>query len=170
MNEQILQLIADYGLEATVIALVINVLTGIIKLPIKLLASKMQDGSQLTKYLVFLPILLGFAVTMGYMWLMHKKIAFDYKFISMWLSGSTLSLSLYAIFEKIFPSKRKILEKHEMDENKQLIQQLEQLFIEKNKQQEMDANQEVIPTSSLEQKPNKLILNGNISQNIRHAR
>ena len=32
MNEQILQLIADYGLEATVIALAINVLTGIIKL------------------------------------------------------------------------------------------------------------------------------------------
>ena len=105
MNEQILQLIADYGLEATVIALVINVLTGIIKLPIKLLASKMQDGSQLTKYLVFLPILLGFAVTMGYMWLMYKNIAFDYKFISMWLSGSSLSLSLYAIFEKIFPSR-----------------------------------------------------------------
>ena len=35
MNEKIVSLITDYGLEAVVLGLAINVLTGLIKLPVK---------------------------------------------------------------------------------------------------------------------------------------
>lgn len=35
MEEKILQLITEYGLEATILALAINLFTGLIKMPIK---------------------------------------------------------------------------------------------------------------------------------------
>ena len=66
MNEKIVSLITDYGLEAVVLGLAINVLTGLIKLPIKAFAKKLEDGSKLTRYLVFLPVILGFCLTLGY--------------------------------------------------------------------------------------------------------
>lgn len=162
MNEQILQLIVDYGLEATVIALAINILTGLLKLPIKAWASKMQDGTQLTKYLVFLPIILGFVLTMGYLWLISGTVNLNYTFITMWLSASSLSLSLYAVWEKLFPSKKKILEKNEVEQNFKLIEEIRALMKEKEHVESLQSQKrtDAIPEYTKEHRA-KIILKGN---------
>lgn len=122
MQEQILKMISTYGVETLVIALAINILTGLFKLPIKALAKKMKNGSNLTRWIVFLPIILGAGLTYGYGYLKTGVWSFNDSEITVWLSASSLSLSIYAILEKMFPSKRKILEEHEIEENKKLIE------------------------------------------------
>ena len=162
MYEQILQLIADYGLEAVIIAMSINILTGLLKLPIKSWASRMQDGTQLTKYLVFLPIILGFLLTMGYLWLINGAIIINYTFATVWLSSSSLSLSLYAVWEKLFPSKKKILAQNEIEENARLIKEMKSLIEGKERSDltriHEKTNQETVQS---EQSKAKIILKGN---------
>lgn len=122
MQEQILEMISMYGFETLTIALAINILTGIVKLPIKAIARKMKDGTTLTRWIVFLPVILAAGLTYGYARLKTGNWVFGDSEITIWLTASSLSLSIYAILEKMFPSKRKILEKHEVDENKKLIE------------------------------------------------
>ena len=54
--EEILDIIAKYGLETVIIALVINLATGVVKLPIKAWASKLEDRTKVTRFIVFLPL------------------------------------------------------------------------------------------------------------------
>ena len=127
MNEKILQIITTYGLEAVVIALAVNVLVGVMKLPIKALAKKMEDGTNLTKFLVFLPVLTSAGLTLIYGYAQTGKWTVDEKSITLCLTAASLSLSFYAIFEKLIPSKRKILEKYEIEENKKLIETIKNI-------------------------------------------
>ena len=50
MNEKIVSLITDYGLEAVVLGLAINVLTGLIKLPIKAFAKRLEGYEDEIQY------------------------------------------------------------------------------------------------------------------------
>ena len=127
MNEKILQIITTYGLEAVIIALAVNVLVGVMKLPIKALAKKMEDGTNLTKFLVFLPVLTAAGLTLIYGYAQTGKWTFDKESITLCLTAASLSLSFYAIFEKLIPSKRKILEKYEIEENKKLIETIKNI-------------------------------------------
>ena len=77
MGEQIMSVIAEYGLETVLLALLINILTGLIKLPVKAAARKMEDGTKLTRFLVFLPILLGFVLTLLDRLLLAGGLRFD---------------------------------------------------------------------------------------------
>lgn len=127
MEAQVLKLIIDYGLETVVIALAINVLTGITKLPVKALAKKMEDGTKITKYLVFMPVVYGFVLSVIYLKIRTGTVVFNKAFAALWLSSSSLSLTLYAVFEKLFPSKEKILKDYEIEANKKLITELQAL-------------------------------------------
>ena len=83
--EQIIEIITKYGLETVIIALIINLLTGLIKMPIKALASRAKESSKITRFIVFLPILLGFGVTYCYFQFIIKGFAFDRVFITQWI-------------------------------------------------------------------------------------
>ena len=127
MKEQILQTVATYGLETIVIALAVNFLTGLFKLPIKAGARKMKDGTSLTRFIVFLPIMFAAGLTLVYGYITNGTWEIDKDGITIWLTASSLSLSLYAIFEKLVPSKRKILEGYEIEENKKLIEAIKNI-------------------------------------------
>lgn len=59
--QEILEVIDSYGIDTVVLALIINVLTGIVKIPIKHLSTKLEPkGIHLNKYITLLPIVLGF--------------------------------------------------------------------------------------------------------------
>lgn len=131
MNEKILQLITEYGLEATVIALAINILTGLLKLPIKSWAAKLTDGTKLTRYLVFLPVLIGLVLTVLYVWIAKGGVAIDRTFVTMWISASSLSMTFYAFWEKLFPTKERILKEYEIEENKKLLEKIKTMAEEK---------------------------------------
>ena len=127
MEEKLMELVGKYGLEALLLGLGINVLTGILKLPLKAWAKKLEDGSKVTRYIVFLPLVIGFALTAAYIKLRTGHMALDKAFMTLWLSSSSLSLTLYAIYEKMFPGKEKILKEYEIEENKKLIETLRRL-------------------------------------------
>lgn len=106
-ESSILNAIMNYGLETLVIAIIINILTAIIKIPIKKLANKRDDrGAVIKKYITFLPVTLGFVLAVAYTFLFVSRISiFNNEFVVLWLTSSSLSLALYAIFEKFFPKK-----------------------------------------------------------------
>jgi hypothetical protein len=125
MEATILQYICEYGYETVLIALAINILTGLLKTPIKKLSAKLTDSTAVTKYITFLPIIIGFGLSVLYTYFfVAKKIVFNGDFISLWLTSSSLSLAIYAVFEKFFPSKKKVLEDYEIKQNFALIEQL----------------------------------------------
>lgn len=126
--DKILNFLTVYGLEPIILALVINFMTGLIKLPVKALAGKMKDGSLVTRFLVFLPVVLGFLLTMLYSVLVNSGLQIDNSFYRLWLSSSSLSLTFYAVFEKLIPSKKSILKNYEVQANKQLIEEIQSLL------------------------------------------
>ena len=125
--EQIFELITTYGLEAVLIALLVNILTGFSKMPIKTLAKKLKDYTKVTKFIVFLPILFGFLLTFCYENFIQGSFAFDRGFITLWLTSSSLSLTFYAVFEKIFPSKKKLLTECEIKTSETILENIRQL-------------------------------------------
>lgn len=127
MNEKVVRLITEYGLEAVILGLAINVLTGLIKLPIKAFAKKLEDGSKLTRYLVFLPVMLGFFLTLGYTAAIKGRIEITREFVTLWVSSSSLSLTFYALWEKLFPTKEKLKKEYIIEENTKLIEAIRQL-------------------------------------------
>ena len=122
--ETILGYIKDYGYETLFIAIAINILTAILKSPIKKLAAKSKDGTLITKYITFLPLIIGFGLCAFYKYVFLEKVSINGDYISLWLSSASLSLAIYAVFEKFFPSKQKVLEEYELKQNLELIEKL----------------------------------------------
>lgn len=163
--EQILEMITTYGLETVVLALLVNVLTGLVKMPIKSLANKLNDYTKVTRFIVFLPIGFGFLLSFLYARFMIGVFNFDRAFITMWLTSSSLSLTFYAIFEKLFPSRKKALSDCEIKTSETILTNIKQLveqFLPKDDVKETP-NEEVaeieVPVAE-EVKDNKIILRG----------
>ncbi len=123
MND-VIEFMSTYGITSVLFAIGINILTWGIKLPIKALASRLKDSTTVTRFLVFLPIVLGFLLAMAYTAAINRSLVFDEAFYRLWLSSSSLSLTFYAVFEKIFPGKKKVLSDDEIAANKQLIDEI----------------------------------------------
>lgn len=129
MEITITQLVQEYGLNSILIAVAVCVLTGLIKMPIKSIASKAKDSSKYTRYITFLPLILGFGVTVLYEFLLTKTVCFTADFITLWLTSSSLSLAIYAFIEKFIPSKKKILSNEEVKQNQEVIDQLKEYLL-----------------------------------------
>lgn len=100
------------------IALLITALTGILKLPIKKWAEKAPERSKYTRFITFLPIILGFILSVTYdLVFCRKEFCFDEELVKLWMSSSSLSLAIYAFIDKFIPSKKKILTEIEIKEN-----------------------------------------------------
>lgn len=125
--EQIVALIRQYGLEPVILAVLVNVLTGAIKLPIKAGIKKLGGGKRATGYIVFLPIVLSFLTALGYTAIFKEKLVFNGAFIRLWLTSGSLSLTIYAIFEKVFPSRKKLLSESEVQTSKQILENIREL-------------------------------------------
>lgn len=127
MGESIIGSITNNGLETICIALCVNLFTAVIKLPVKALAKRAKNSARITRFIVFLPVLLGFVFTLLYCeCLASVQIAWK-DFVTTWLASSSLSLTFYAIFEKLFPRKEKIMSDGEIEENRRLIKKIENI-------------------------------------------
>ena len=85
-------------------------------MPIKRLAAKAKDSSKYTKYITFLPLILGFGVTALYEYIMTKTVSFTGEFITLWLTSSSLS------------SKKKILSAEEIRQNEEMLDSLKSIL------------------------------------------
>lgn len=130
MEITIMQIVQEYGLNSILIAVAVCILTGLIKIPIKSIASKAEDSSKYTKYITFLPLILGFGVTVLYELWVTKRFSFTAEFITLWLTSSSLSLAIYAFIEKFIPSKKKILSSEEIKQNQEMIDQLKECLLQ----------------------------------------
>lgn len=171
--EQILVFIKTYGLEAVVIALLINILTGLVKMPIKKLASKLEDYTKVTRFVVFFPILIGFGLTVCYQQFIVQSFSFDEKFYSLWLTSSSLSLTIYAILEKMFPSKKKLLSQAEIKTSQSILDAIKSIVGKLLPSEDSDAVEEDAPLELIEESFNKeapvaekIVLRGKPSVNV----
>lgn len=121
MNITILELIQNYGFDSVLTAATVCILTGLIKMPIKSLASKTKNSKKYTKYITFLPLFLGFGVTVLYEFILTKEVLFTVDFMTLWLTSSSLSLAIYAFIEKFIPNKKKILSAEEIKQNEEML-------------------------------------------------
>ena len=128
VKEYIMNLITTYGIEVVLLALLINILTGLIKLPIKKMATKLNDSNKVTRFIVFLPILLGFGVTYLYYYLFMTSFEFDNSFITLWVTSTSFSLTFYAVFEKMFPSKKNIEKNCEIQTTRKILNLIEEFL------------------------------------------
>ncbi len=162
MESQIINMITENGIETCILAIIINILTGLVKMPIKSLSKKTKHGGLIMRTIVFLPIILGFGVTAGYRLLFNMTPIIDKIFCRLWLSSSSLSLTIYAIWEKLFPSKKKIMQECELEANRNLMALLQEI-LQKQLHDENDGNtirEDIIPKSNDVQTENCLELSG----------
>lgn len=125
----IIQLITDYGVDTLVIALCAVVFTGLFKIPIKKLADKTKNSKKITRFVTFLPILIGFGLTVLSTYLFTKQVSFNKDFYVRWLSSVSLSLAIYAFWEKFVPSEKKILTEAEAKANKTAVEELKSKMV-----------------------------------------
>lgn len=153
MEITLTELLQKYGLNSVMIAVSICVLTGLIKMPIKYLASKAKQPSRYTKYITFLPLLLGLGVTVLYEYIVTKSVLFRGELITLWLTSSSLSLAIYAFIEKFIPNKKKILTAEEIKQNGEMLDALKSILTA-GKQCEETENSAVTATETTEKTQN----------------
>ena len=119
-----IQLMTEYGVDTFVIALCTVVFTGLFKIPIKKLADKTKNSKKITRFVTFLPIFFGFGLTALSTYLLTKQVNFIKDFYVQWLSSVSLSLAIYAFWEKFVSPEKKILSEAEIKSNKAVIDEL----------------------------------------------
>lgn len=152
--------IASYHLETIVIAIIVTALTGVLKLSIKKLATKAKNSSNITRFIVFMPIVLGFGLSVCYENFIVKNLSFDKDFYLLWLSSSGLSLTIYSILEKVFPSRRKILQASEIQQNKELIKELKESFLGAASEKTLPKSISDVIDSAVKISEEKIVLKG----------
>lgn len=127
MDDNVVEIIAQYGLETILIAVIVNVLTALIKMPIKYLASKTKHSTRITRFIVVLPLIIGFVITLSYTKLTTGGLSFGKEFVTLWLTSSSLSLTIYAVIEKMLPSKKSVLQDNETEMTEKIIDKLQSI-------------------------------------------
>lgn len=119
--EEVSVALRQYGLETVLLALAINLCTALCKLPIKMLARKAKDSVNITRFIVFMPVVLGFILALCYVKWFARGAILNKNFLQLWLTASSLSLTFYAVTEKLFPAKSKASDKAAAQASKDLI-------------------------------------------------
>lgn len=173
MEIKFIDFVLVYGLDPVLLALAINIVTELVKLPLKAWAKKASDSSVYTRFLVFLPMVIGLGLTALYYFLFNENVEINRQFVSLWLSSASLSLSFYAIFEKIVPSKNKIIKDEEFEICKKVLAEIlketrdDESF--KNYINNIDDSTDFADNSAYGhkeqiQQPKKIILRGNTNE------
>jgi len=124
------ELLSKYGIDTLIIALLTVVATGLVKLPLKWLAEKFKSGKKITRFITFLPLFTGFGATVLVNLLLKHELFFGQALYVQWLTSVSLSLAIYAFWEKFVPSEKKILSAAALEENREAVERLKQLLTE----------------------------------------
>ena len=124
--DKLIALLSDDGGITAIAALATVILTGIIKLPLKKLAEKFTCAKKITRFIVFLPLVTGFGMTTLINFLLTGQSHFDAQFFMKWLSAVSLSLAIYAFWEKYVPSVKKFLTVSGIQENKVAVEKIKE--------------------------------------------
>ena len=142
--DKLIALLSDDGGITAIAALATVILTGIIKLPLKKLAEKFTCAKKITRFIVFLPLVTGFGMTTLINFLLTGQSHFDAQFFMKWLSAVSLSLAIYAFWEKFVPSEKKFLTETEIQANKEAVEKIKESLEESQNTDEQTPESETI--------------------------
>lgn len=123
-----IDLLQQYRIDAVIVAVVTTILTGVVKIPLKILAKNTGIGDKLTRFITFLPVAIAFGVAVCTEYFFSESIAFSTDLYTCWIAGASGSLAIYAFWEKFVPSKDKILSRAEIDANEELVDKVKSLL------------------------------------------
>ena len=130
--KELLNQISLHGMPVILLALINNLLTAIIKKPIKNnLKKKNSNYHKFSKYLTFLPVIIGALLSIAYLYVINNTFSFNLLFINTWIKNTSLSLALYAFEEKFVPNEEKIMSQKEIKENLEVLESIKELVNEK---------------------------------------
>ena len=99
--DEILRIIERYGADTCILAILINLSTGLAKIPLKRLSAKKGLGNRLNKYITLIPPVFGILYAGLYQWLAAGRFWTD-NTATLAAASASLSLAVYAILEKFF--------------------------------------------------------------------
>lgn len=127
--EELLFLLQQYGVDVLLKGVAITIVTGLIKMPLKALARRSKNSKSITRFIVFLPIIIGFGYLALRNYYLVGSINFNTEFCKEWLAIVSISLAFYSVWEKFIPSKNKILTEIELEKNKKAVALLWNLLV-----------------------------------------
>ena len=142
--DKLIDFLTSIGLQVPIMSLVIVILTGLIKIPIKHLADKTHSPKKITRFITLLPVVLGFGLTVLVMFLCNGIVNFTDAFYNIWLSSVSLSLAVYAVWEKFVPSEKKLLSDAEIKANQELVDELKDKLINNHITELTEANDNIV--------------------------
>lgn len=126
---KLIDLLTTVEFEIPIIAIATVLLTGVIKQPIKCFADRTKNPIKITRFITLLPVVLGFGLTVLFTFLYSGRVDFTDAFFNRWLSSVSLSLAIYAFWEKFIPSEKKILSGAELKANKEAVEELKSKLV-----------------------------------------
>lgn len=96
--EELIHFFTKGGVVSAVMAVVIVLLTAVIKQPIKLLAQKRVLPAKVTRFIPMIPIAMGAALTALVLWIKNGSVQFGDEYFELWMCSSGLSIALYSCY------------------------------------------------------------------------
>ena len=119
--QEVIKIVSENNLETVIIALLVNVITAVVKIPLKRNSGKVK---KYTGYIVFIPIAISLILALTYQYLTTKTLSFNQSVITTWLTSASVSLAIYAVIEKVIPKNYVYLTEEEQALNLAVIEKL----------------------------------------------
>ena len=94
--EELIEFFSRGGVLSIVLAILIVILTALIKIPIKKMAERQALPAKVTRYIPFIPVVLGGIFSALITW--FKTGALGEQYYELWLCSTGASIALYSIF------------------------------------------------------------------------
>lgn len=94
--EELIEFFSRGGVLSIVLAILIVILTALIKIPIKKMAERQALPAKVTRYIPFIPVVLGGIFSAFITW--FKTGALGEQYYELWLCSTGASIALYSIF------------------------------------------------------------------------
>ncbi len=140
--QTVLNFITNYGLETVILAVAVNLLTAIIKIPIKKVAN-LGGVKKYTGFIVFIPIILSFILAVTFESFKNQTFTLNEAVLTTTINVASLSLAIYAVIEKVIPKNYVYMTKEELAENSAVIQKLKRSIEAETEQSSSIINEEI---------------------------
>ena len=126
--QSLITFITENELQTIILAIVVNVLTALIKLPIKKLAVK-NGVKTYTGFIVFIPIIASIILAVLYQSVLVGSFTVNKSVLLLSVNVASLSLAIYAVIEKVIPKNYVYLTENEIELNNAVIEKLKNSVI-----------------------------------------
>ena len=121
--ETLIELLRGKEAGTVLIALLTTLVTGIVKPPLKRLATTNRRAKKYAKLITFSPLIVACLFTVIYRLVLGYGLSLG-EIVPTWLSSAGLSLAIYAVYEQIFPGKQAAMTEDEVIKNREVLEKV----------------------------------------------